>query len=230
MHIDIMKYMSERIHSEAGLLREAGPVITISREYGCPSKLVAGSLAEELTRKMFVKGKEIKWKYVTKEIMAESARALDVDPEKIKYVFDYQQKSMLDNILSAQFNKYYKSEQKIRNTIGKVIRNMAQEGHVIIVGRGGVAITHDIPRSLHIMLEAPLDWRVLRISENYHISHSEARKTAIEVDKKRKEFREYFQGKQTDYTRFDLTISCMTFSIDEIVQIILKTAETRKLV
>ena len=104
------------------------------------------SLAEELSRKMFVKGKEVKWKYVTKEIMAESARALEVDPEKIKYVFDYQQKSMLDDILSAQFNKYYKSERKIRNTIGKVIRNMAQEGHVIIVGRGGVAITHDIPK------------------------------------------------------------------------------------
>jgi cytidylate kinase len=230
MHIDIMKYMSERIHSEAGSLREAGPVITISREYGCPSKLIASGLAEELTRKMHAKGKEGKWKYITKEIMAESARALEVDPEKIKYVFDYQQKSMLDDILSAQFNKYYKSERKIRNTIGKVIRNMAQEGHVIIVGRGGVAITHDIPRSLHIMLEAPLDWRILRIAENYHISHSEARKTSMEVDKKRKEFREYFQGKETDYTRFDITFNCMTFSIDEIVQIILKAADARKLV
>ncbi len=230
MHIDIMKYMSERIHREAGPLKEGGPVITISREYGCPSKLIASGLAEELNRKMFVKGKEVKWKYVTKEIMAESARALEVDPEKIKYVFDYQQKSMLDDILSAQFNKYYKSERKIRNTIGKVIRNMAQEGHVIIVGRGGVAITHDIQRSLHIMLEAPLDWRVLRVAENYHISHSEARKTALEVDKKRKEFREYFQGKETDYTRFDLTFNCMTFSIDETVQIILKAAEVRKLI
>ena len=230
MHIDISKYMSDRIHSEAELLKEAGPVITISREYGCPSKLVANGLSEELTRKMFAKGKQVKWKYITKEIMAESARALEVDPEKIKYVFDYQQKSMLDDILSAQFNKYYKSDRKIRNTIGEVIRNMAQEGHVIIVGRGGVAITHDIPRSLHIMLEAPMDWRVLRVAENYHVSHNEARKTAIEVDKKRKEFREYFYGKETDYTRFDLTINCMTFSIDEIIQIILKASETRKLV
>jgi cytidylate kinase len=221
--------MSERIHSEGELLRTAGPVITISREYGCPSKLIAASLAEELTRKMFVKGKEIKWKYVTKEIMAESARALEVDPDKIKYVFDYQQKSVLDDILSAQFNKYYKSERKIRNTIGKVIRNMAQEGHVIIVGRGGVAITHDIPKSLHVMLEAPLDWRILRVAENYHISHSEARKNANEIDRKRKEFREYFQGKGTDYTRFDLTFNCMAFNIEEIVQIILKAAEIRKL-
>ena len=230
MHIDLLKYTSDRIHQEDERFREAGPVITISREYGCPAKILAGRLAEELTKKLFVKGKDIKWKYVTKEIMAESARTLEVDPDKIKYVFDYEQKSMIDGIISAQFNKYYKSERKIRNTIAKVIRNMAYEGNVIIVGRGGVAIAHDIPKSLHIMLEAPLEWRTLRVAENYHISQTEARKTALEVDKKRKEFREYFQGKNTDYTQFDLTFNCMTFSIEEIVQVILKAAEVRKLV
>ncbi len=230
MHIDLLKYTSDRIHQEDERFREAGPVITISREYGCPAKILAGRLAEELTKKLFVKGKDIKWKYVTKEIMAESARTLEVDPDKIKYVFDYEQKSMIDGIISAQFNKYYKSERKIRNTIAKVIRNMAFDGNVIIVGRGGVAIAHDITKSLHIMLEAPIDWRTLRVAENYHISQAEARKNSIEIDKKRKEFREYFQGKNTDYTRFDLTFNCMTFSIEEIVQIILKAAEIRKLV
>jgi cytidylate kinase len=107
---------------------------------------------------------------------------------------------------------------------------MAHEGYVIIVGRGGVAITHDIPRSLHINLEAPLEWRTARVAENYKISLDEARKSALEIDKNRKEFREYFQGKETDYTRFDLIFNCMTFTIEEIVHIILKAAEIRKLV
>jgi cytidylate kinase len=230
MHLDLLKYVSDRIQEEGGRGKEAGPVITISREYGCPAKMVAGRLAEELTRKMFVKGKEVKWKFVTKEIMAEAAKALEIDPEKIKYVFQYEQKSMVDDIISAQFNKYYKSERKIRNTVAKVIRNMAYEGNVIIVGRGGVAITHDMPKSLHVILEAPIDWRIIRISETYKISQEEAKKTAIDIDKKRKEFREYFQGKNSDYTRFDLAISCMSFSIEEIVHIILKAAEIRKLV
>lgn len=230
MHIDLLKYVSDRIHEEGGKGKETGPVITISREYGCPAKIIAGRLAEELSRKLFAKGKDSKWKYVTKEIMAESAKALEIDPEKIKYVFQYEQKSMVDDIISAQFNKYYKSERKIRNTVAKVIRNMAAEGNVIIVGRGGVAITHDISRSLHVMLEAPLEWRTVRISENFKISPEEAKKAAIDVDKKRKEFREYFQGKDSDYTRFDLTVNCMSFSIEEIVHIILRVAEIRKLV
>lgn len=230
MHIDLLKYVSDRIQEEGGKDKETGPVITLSREYGCPAKLIAARLAEELTRKLFVKGKDIKWKYVTKEIMAESAKALEIDPEKIKYVFQYEQKSMVDDIISAQFNKYYKSEKKILNTVARVIRNMAADGHVIIVGRGGVAITHDISRSLHIMLEAPLEWRTVRIAENFKISLEEAKKAALDVDKKRKEFREYFQGKDSDYTRFDMNINCMSFSIEEIVHIILRVAEIRKLV
>ncbi len=230
MHLDLLKYASDRIQQESERGMEAGPVITLSREYGCPAKIIAGRLAEELTRKMFVKGKEAKWKFVTKEIMAESAKALEVDPDKIKYVFEYEQKGTLDAIISAQFNKYYKSERKIMNTVAKVIRNMAYEGNVIIVGRGGVAITHDIPKSLHVNLEAPMEWRTMRISETYKITPEEAKKTAVDIDRKRREFREYFQGKGTDYTRFDLTINSMSFTIEEIVHMILKAAEIKKLI
>jgi cytidylate kinase len=230
MNIDMTKYLSVRMQDEYGKMKNPGPVISIAREYGCPAKIVAKQLAEELTKKMLVKGVNIPWRYITKEIMAESARELEIDLSKIKYVFDYEQKGMIDEILSAQLTKYYKSDRKIRNTIAKVIRNLACEGHVIIVGRGGVAITHDIPKSLHIMLNAPLEWRSLRISEKNNISQEAAKLECIDIDKKRQQFREYFQGKNTDYTQYDISLSCMTLSIEEIVRIIIKAVEVRKLI
>jgi cytidylate kinase len=230
MKIDFGKYLSDRMQADFSKYKDPGPVITLAREYGCPSKLVAKQLSEELTKKMLVKGSEIQWKYVTKEIMVESARELELDPARIKYVFEYQQRSLIDEVLFAQLDKYYKSDRKIRNTIAKVIRNMACEGHVVIVGRGGVAITHDIPKSLHIMLEAPLNWRSLRISEKNSISQEEARKECIEIDKKRQQFREYFQGKNTDYTTYDLKINCMTLSVEEIIKIIIRAVEVRKMI
>jgi cytidylate kinase len=230
MKIDLEKYLSERVQAEYSKMKDPGPVVTIAREYGCPAKLIARQLAEELTKKMLVKGIEVSWRYITKEIMAESARELDLDPTQIRYVFDYEQKGAIDEILSAQLTKYYKSDRKIRGTIARVIRNIACEGHVVIVGRGGVSIVHDILRSLHIMLVAPLEWRVLRISEKNAITQEEARKECIDTDKKRQQFRESFQGKNTDYTSFDLTINCMTLSIDEIVRIIIKAVEVKKLI
>lgn len=230
MKFDLLKYMSERMQSGSEDFQEAGPVITISRLYGCPAKKVAKLLTEQLADKMIAHGKkEVEWKYVTKEILSESARELRMAPKQIKYVFDYEQKSIIDDILSAQSSKYYKSDRRIRNTIARVIRNMAIEGRMIIVGRGGVAITRDMPRSLHIDLEAPLEWRVVRTAEKYALSLEQAEKAVIDIDKKRKQFREYFEGKNTDYTWFDLTFNCMTLSVEEIVKIIVKTMEVRKL-
>jgi len=230
MQVDLVKYLTERVADDEAKSVHYGPVITIAREYGCPSKLIACRLAEELSNKVSAKGRTTPWKFVTKEILWESARELQIDPARIKYVLDNERGGIFDNVLLAQFSKYYKSDRKIRNTIAKVIRNMAREGHVIIVGRGGVAITRDIPESLHIMLKAPLEWRIARISENYHITPLEARKSALAVDLQRKEFRESFRGKNNDYTWFDLTLNCMTLSIDEIVGIIVNAARIKHLV
>lgn len=229
MKIDLIKYLTDKVEKEKKEIKEPGPVITISRDYGCPGKKVAEKLVEEINKKMIVKGKDIRWRYVTKEILAEAAKELEMEPEKLEYVFDYETKSILDDIIASHTYKYYKSDKKIRNTIKKVIRNIATEGNVVIVGRGGVAITRDIPKSLHIKLEAPLEWRVIRVAEKHNISFEDARERVLEIDRKRAEFRELFEGKDTDYTTFDITFNCMTLSIEEIALIIVKAAEIRKL-
>lgn len=228
MKVDLLKYMSDRLQDKDAADREPGPVITISRLYGCPAKSVAKKLTTLLTEKAEAKGAENpKWNYFTKEIMSESAKELEMHPSQIKYVFDYEQKGLIDDVLAAQSSKYYKSDRKIRNTIAKVIRNIAREGKAVIIGRGGVAITRDIPRSLHINLDAPLEWRIIRIMESQELSHTEAERLIKDIDKKRKNFREYFEGRNTDYTWFDITFNCMTLTVDEIAKIIVKAVEAR---
>jgi len=229
MKVDLFKYMSDRYNQSKKDDFDPGPVITISREFGCPGKKIAACLTQALSDKMVVIGKKTEWKWVSKEILYESAKELDLDPSNIQYVFNYEQKSLIDDILAAHSSKYYKSDRKIRNTIAKVIRSIANEGHSIIVGRGGVAITRDIAKSLHINLEAPIDWRVIRESEKRGISLEEAKNLTFETDKKRRQFREYFEGKNTDYTRFDITFNCMTLSIDEIINTIIRVMELRDL-
>jgi len=131
--------------------------------------------------------------------------------------------------LLAQSKDYYKSDLKIRSTIAKVIRRFANEGNAIIVGRGGVAITRDIPKSLHVFLEAPLEWRALRLAEKDNIPVEQARSYAQSIDKKRNLFRDFFQGKGTDYTRFDIKLNCMTLEVGEITDIIVGALRTRSM-
>ena len=174
--------------------------------------------------------KTIPWRWINKEILSESAKQLNLDPAEIQYVFKYEKKSFFDDILSSQSSKYYKSDRRIRKTIANVIRNIASEGNVIIIGRGGEAITREIERSLHIMLEAPIKWRALRTAEKFCMTEKAATQYALGIDKKRKEFRDYFHGRATDYTRFDVTYNCMTLSVDNIAESIICLLRERKFI
>jgi cytidylate kinase len=230
MKIDLSKYLKDRYNETVSNLPFPGPVVTISRELGCPAKNIATSLVNKLNNSNIKFAKSIPWRWISKEIMEESAKELGVDLAEIQYVFDYKTHGVLEDFLLSYSKRFYKSDRKIRSTIAKVIRNFAYEGNAVIVGRGGVAITRDIPKSLHLHLEAPLEWRALRTSEKHSMSIEDAQKYCLEIDKKRQQFRDYFQGKGTDYSRVDMSFNCMTMDPEEIVEIVISTLKLRKII
>ena len=228
--VDLVQYLIDRHKESSKPCPEPGPIVTISREMGCSGTQVTELLVNELNKRYEFKFRD-PWKWVGKEeIQDAAAHTLNMQPEDISYVLEAKKKTMMDDILQSFSNKYYKSDRTIRKTVKDVIRSIACQGRVVILGRGGVAITRDIPRSLHINLEAPLEWRVLRIAQKLDIEPSAAERYILEIDKKREEFRDYFGGKNTDYTRFDMTFNSMTLTIHEIVDIIIKTMEIRKFI
>ncbi len=229
MKIDISKYLKERYLETAPLASFPGPIVTISRELGCPSKMLSQLLMDKLNLNTNY-DKKIPWRFISKEIMEESAKELGVDLAEIQYVFDYKQHGALEDLLLSYSRKFYKTDRKIRNTIARVIRNFAEEGNAIIVGRGGVAITRDIPKSIHVHLEAPIEWRALRTSEKHKMTIEAAKKYCLEIDKKRMDFRDYFEGKGNDYTRFDIKFNCMTMNLDEIADMIIGGMKIKDLI
>ena len=226
----LLKYLEERYKYDIPKqeTKASGPVITISRAFGCPANLCATDLAEILT-KIDGEGKE-PWKVISKEILEKAAMELGLTPEKIEFVFKFEKRSAVDEILEALSSKYYKSERKIRNKIREVILEIGKQGRVIIVGRAGVAILKDIPNSLHVKLIAPFEYRVDGVCRRHEISHNEARKLTEEMDKKRRQLRSEFAGRKIDYVDYDLIFNCKTLTSDEVVGLIAKTAEIRGLV
>jgi cytidylate kinase len=226
MKIHLPKYAHDRVKEKESKKTSPGPVVTLSRELGCPAKILAKELVEAINKIIGEK----KWGWISKEILEESARELNVHPSEIKHVFDYKKKGVFDEILAAQSKKYYRSEKKIRKSISNVIKSIATEGYVIIVGRGGAAITKSIPDSLHIRLQAPIEWRANAVSKRFDISNEEAKKFCVDYDRKRKQFLDYYWGNPSDHTIFDIIYNYSSMSREEILESIIQIMKMKKII
>jgi cytidylate kinase len=224
------KYFNEMLSEQKTNILQTGPYISISRDFGCLANVIAQKLSVLLTQRNRQKGVKAEWKWINKVIMEEAARALEINPSKIEYVFQSQKKTMIDEIVSAMSARYYKSDKQIRKTIIEVIRAIVKTGNVIIVGRGGVAFKSDNPNSLHIKLIGPIEWRVDRISKNYNKTPQEALKYILGIDQERKYLIDSFMGFDTDDSVFDIIFNRQTMDDEAITSIIIQTLEQRKLI
>lgn len=226
------RFTPEHHQSPAKAVKKTyGPVVTISREYGCPAKKLASELANRLNEMEQKKRGSNPWIWIGKEIMERSANELHLKPELIRDVANKDHTNVIDDILLAFSNKYYPGDLKIKKTIGEIIREYAKIGRVIVVGRGGVAICRDMPKSLHIKLFAPFEWRVNDVSKRQMITLEEAEKRIKDIDHKRELLRDFFSGnKKFDDTMFDIIFNYYTCSEEEILEGIIKMMEMRDLI
>lgn len=225
-----LKYMRERTGRKKGgepSFESPGPVITISREYGCPGRRIARKLSETLSAKNKALGNSREWRWISKEIIEESARELKLSPSMMQDLSDYKERGFFENLALFFSDEYYPSDVKIKNTIAKFIYNAAVEGNVVIVGRAGEAITKNFTNSLHIKIQAPLEWRARAVADSEGMTLQEARKEAQEMDHRRTSFRNYFEKERPDIDYFDLFFNCSTLSDDEITETIVILAESR---
>jgi cytidylate kinase len=213
----LLKYMENRLGEEPEIpvVRKGGPVVTLSREAGCPGNLIAQRVFQ-LIQGQYAQQKDNPWRVLNKEIVAESAQALSTSPEKISYVFRAEDRKWLDEMIFAMSTRYHKSDAKVRKTIINVIQNVIENGNVVLVGRGGVAFTKNHPNSLNIYLQAPPEWRIEKIKEFKNLPHDKALEFMTNTDHDRKALVNSFYGGETNTTIFDIVFNCSKMNIDMI--------------
>ncbi len=229
MKKNLLNYMTERYSKSTKKHDEKGPVVTISREYGCEGNIIARRLIEEIETDISAAVKDYIWQWINKEILELSAKELDIPAYKIEHLSSSEKKGFFGDIITS-FGQHYTNDKTVRKTLMNVIASFADEGHVIIVGRGGVSITREIKRSLHIYLWAPFKWRIAEVSKKRNMPVKDVEKIAKDFDHKRKVIRDYFYGSKTDNTIFDIVLNSMTMSEDEIVFTILELMKLRKFI
>ncbi len=204
--------------------QKSGPFVTISRLTGCNANVVAEMLLEELRKQ------NPKWKMINKEIIDQAAGKLKVDKQRINDIITAKDRTIADEILDALSTRYYKNDIMVRKAIAEVVRHDAETGNVIIVGRGGVAVTTGMEKGIHLKLTAPLEWRIKGIMQRRGISREEAVNFITTTDKKRIKLLEQLSNKKIDDISFDLVINSATFNPSQIVSLILKAMQTKHLI
>lgn len=229
MSNSLLIYLNKRLKEEnpfsKGNILMAGPVITISREVGCNGLKLANLIAKRLNAQRMIS----EWKVLSKEVFYQSAKELDLEPEKVRRIFKQSDKYVFDEILKAFNNKQYKSERRIIKTVSDVVRSFAIDGFSIIVGRAGHLIAKDIQCALHIRLVAPLEYRINTIMENNGLNREEAKAFIKKVEQERISFRKAIcEGKLIE-EMFDITINRATFTDDQILDIIEYSFDKKRL-
>ncbi|MFH1159712.1 MAG: cytidylate kinase-like family protein [bacterium] len=208
-----------------------GPVVTISREFGCPSKQIGILLTEALNKQSIQPRGAAKprWKFINKEIIEEAARELKLLPSDMDYVLNSAEKGLFEDVL-VSFTKPYVSNLRLKRTLQRVIRNVVSPGHIVLVGRGSSMILQGFPGALHIRLQAPLGWRVEGIQKNRGISTHEAVQLVHEIDQNRIRLMEFLLGKKFESSLFDTIFNCARLSNEEIVSSVLALMKLRQMI
>lgn len=218
MRNSLLNYLNKRLKDDNSFYQGGvpGPVITISREVGCNGIKLANVLASRLNKQRM----QSEWRVLSKEIFYESAKELDLRPEKVQQIFKKTDHSTFEQILKAFNDKRYKSEEKIIKTVKAVVRSLAVDGFNIIVGRAGHIIAGDIDNALHIRLIAPLDYRLNTIINNNKLSKAEAISFIEKVENERIAFRKAMKEFGLREELFDLTINRASFNDEQAAELI----------
>jgi len=201
-----------------------GPVITISRLTGCDARQVAARLVDDLNK---IYG-TTKWRWVDKDVIYAIAKELNTNTQRVENFYKGIELSNISEMIMA-FSGSFVSDLRVRKAVKDVVLAMCKEGHIILVGRGGVSIAHEIKDALHIRLIAPFYWRVVNVMKKKQLTIEAAEEYVVDTDEKRFNLIRAFLEKKPlniDYL-FDSTINRSSFNINDITDLIVSMFEKK---
>lgn len=185
-------------------------IITISREFGAGGGEIGRKVAQKLG-----------YTYIDKTLILKIAQESNLD---VQLVSEFDEKVPANfGFAQSLFDFYNKPlNEKLFQLQKEVIRNMAEKGNCVIVGRNANSILCAFDSTLHIFIHADLDWRVNRITKAMpDESHHRILESTKTVDRRRKKYCSYYTNTTFGSSSFyDLSINTSSIDIDTAVNLI----------
>ena len=110
--------------------------------------------------------------------------------------------------------------------VGLVIRGLAHEGDVLILGRGGQMLLKNHPTALHVQTVAPFAQRVEVVAARYGLSARAAQQRVRASDRARADYlRRYHDVDWLDPTHYHLVLNTASLPAPAAVQLIISAEQ-----
>lgn len=197
-------------------------VVTISRQFGSGGSRVGRAVAQRLGLQ-----------YADREILAEAARALDVETSELAPL-EERVRGFWDRLATifarGGVDSPYMppplplvSESELLSVERQIIETMAAHGGAVIVGRGAAHFLKGRAGTIRVFLHAPLSQRIALAMEEYGLPDYEAAATVVRAsDAQRARFVHSLTGHDwCDATLYDLSLNTATTGLDRAVDLII---------
>ncbi|GFE62084.1 AAA family ATPase [Geobacter sp. AOG2] len=192
---------------------KARQTITISREFGCEAYTVAECLRELMEKK---RGEP--WMLMDKGLLEEIAHNHDLSANVMNSLGE--KSRFLDEIL-ATFSSRWKSEKDYFRVLCRHVLSLAEEGNMIILGRGSSIVTQPLKNCFHFRMYASPGFKVRSIANRLGIEAEEAEKIIARKQKQRDNFiRDFLDRDAHDLSFYHLVFNNDKNSVETIARTI----------
>lgn len=218
-------YVETHVHdSETGRKGTIGPCITISRETGAGSGLIAEKLIQLLSP--LSKDQDAPWAVFDKNLIEKVLEDHHL-PKQIAKFLGEEKKSLLTQTMNEMLG-VHPPLLKLYHKETETILHLAHVGNCILIGRAANIITASVKNAFHIRLVAPLELRIKNVQEFYGNSKNEAVDFVKKEDAKRNAFmKDHFNKNAADPLLYHMIINTGYFSLDEVAKIIAESVMSK---
>jgi cytidylate kinase len=202
--------------------------ITISREYGSGG----GEIATRLARRLG-------WRLVDHEIVEHVATEMGTSIEAAE-ARDERTEGFLERAFSnlqfiepafmagASSEAFLTNEETYLETVSRIVYAAAEQGHVVIVGRGSQVLLEQQRDVLHVRIIAPFEKRVAYVMQREGIDQASAESRIKMKDHDRmKHLETAYHRKPSDAHLYDIVLNTSFLTLDGAVEIISLTLQQK---
>ncbi len=190
-------------------------IITISREFGAGGGTIGKKVAEELG-----------FYYCDKDMIVRAALESGVlTPQEIRF---YDERVPREFGLGQSLFDFYNKplDERLFKAQSEAIKNVAEKGNCVIVGRNANVILQEYDKALHVFVTATEYFRLKRMKDDFpDMEEDKLLEKMRSIDKSRKKYCKHYTNTEFGNAKYyDLALKSSTLGIDNCVAIIVEAA------